>query len=114
MFLDAMDQVDRARWACDSDRVQRRGRRPDLSIRGTIGDGEPDSVPYRVRVDGHDELQAAAGVVQSTDINAGGSTALTVQRDTGAATGPEHRLGARGSGRTRNRTSDLHRVMVAL
>ncbi len=35
----------------------------DLPIQGTIGDGEPDSVPYRVRVDGHDELQAAAGVV---------------------------------------------------
>jgi hypothetical protein len=35
----------------------------EIPIDGTIGDGKPDAVPYRVRVDGHDELQAAAGVL---------------------------------------------------
>ncbi len=35
----------------------------EVPIDASVGDGEPDSVPYRVRIDGHDDFEAAAAVV---------------------------------------------------
>ena len=56
----------------------------EVPIDGTIGDGEPDSVPYRVRIDGHDELQAAGGVVH---VSVDGVEAPPRAVDEGAADG---------------------------
>jgi hypothetical protein len=56
----------------------------EVPIVGTIGDGEPDSVPYRVRIDGHDELQAAGGVVH---VSVDGVEAPPEAVDEGAADG---------------------------